>query len=226
MPQPCVGGCGGMAGPHSKTGRCKPCAIAFVNSDPEIAAKRRAKAAEFNVAKRHPRRSCCDCGTEISLTAKARCRPCAQIVRNADPERRRKAGETYRRRYETDPQFREAVIARTRATTAREMATNPRAREVRRENGRKCGPRNIHRSWTPEARARAGRTNSARRLAHIPVDYRDLYRDLIGQDLTAEERARIVLDHAAAEQARAPRLVREAEQQMRERAERRQREQY
>jgi hypothetical protein len=226
MERPCIGGCGGVAGTHSKTGRCRPCALAFVNSDPEIAAKRRARIAEFGATRRLPRKTCADCPTEISLSSKGRCRPCARRALNANPERAIKAGETYRRRFQTEPEFRDAVIQRLRELTAHQIATNPRALEARRENGRKYGLVNFAKGRTPEAHAKAARTFSARALAHIPTDYRELYLALTKQDLRKDERERIVLEHAAAEQARAPRLVREAEQRMRERAEQRQREQY
>lgn len=218
--------CGVAIHAKSKTGRCRVHALAVINSDPEISARRAAARDAFNATRKKAPRVCSDCPTPISRGSKGRCRRCTNLILNADPERHAKAAASYRKRYRSDPAFREAVTQRNREGVARAMANNPRFVEARRENGRKAGRLNIHHSWTPEVRARAGRTNSARRLAHIPADYRDLYRDLIKQDLSAAERTRIVLEHAEADRLRAARTVQQSEQQMRERHERQQREAY
>ncbi|WP_139809985.1 hypothetical protein [Sphingomonas azotifigens] len=183
-----------------KSGRCKRCQLVFINSDPETVARRAAAREAFNGPRRVVR-SCPDCGGRMAAGS-TRCRTCSNRRVASSPEVRAKAAATFRMNYNADPARQAEHRARVRATVERARIDNPAFFEARRENGRRHGPRNIDKSWAPEARAKAGRSISARRLAHIPSEYRDLYRDLTKQDLTAAERERIVLDHAARDRAR------------------------
>lgn len=192
--------CGKQIARAGKSGRCKPCQMTFINTDPETVARRAAARNAFNEP-RKVKRSCPDCGQHIAAKS-TRCRACSNRRVASRPEVRAKAAATFKMNYRADPARQAEHRERVRATVEQARIDNPAFFEARRENGRRHGPGNIGKSWTPEVRAKAGRTISARRLADIPSDYRDMYRDLTKQHLKADERKRIVLEHAAVEQAR------------------------
>jgi hypothetical protein len=215
--------CGASTSGRVKSGLCRPCGLRRKNQDPAFVAKRRADMIAFNRSRKQPRPHC-ECGVEISLHAK-RCRPCSVRVALLAPEAKAKGAASLSRKHRSDPEFHERHKLAAKRGLDRHLA-DPANRAKLVELGRRTGPINVRHTQRPEARAKARISISNTLLAHIPADLRALYRALESQKLTAAEREVIVLDHAETERQRAPRLVREAEQQMRDRAEQRQREQY
>lgn len=67
----------------------------------------------------------------------------------------------------------------------------------RRLGGLKAVVTNLHKGRTPEARAKAGPSISAAKLAHIPEAYRDLYKSLRSRNWSAARRLRYVLERKA-----------------------------
>lgn len=132
------------------------------------------------------------CNTPLGSKNKSgRCRSCTARKNNADPVFRQKRAEAVRFKYATDPTYR--ADARRRAG---EVFKRPDVRE----KGRAAVLRS--RNWekalaaiTPETIAKRARTHSNNRLAHIPSDYRDLYRHLRrDKHLTAADATRICLE--------------------------------
>ncbi|MBB4837273.1 hypothetical protein HNP52_000324 [Sphingomonas kyeonggiensis] len=198
--------CGTGIGPRGKTGRCRPCHTAWLLTDPEMVAKRAEARLAFNTARRMDRPHCAECGIEVGLKSKW-CRPCARSKFGRDPEVRSRAAATLAEKHRTDPAFHEQHRARVQAAMDR-CKQDPAFSAQRREHGRRYGKHNIELTRSPESRAKAGKTNSARRLAHIPPGYRAYYRELIKKKLPATERARLAIEryhldraHALAAQA-------------------------
>ncbi len=73
------------------------------------------------------------------------------------------------------------------------MLADPAKMKALREFGRKNGRANVENLIRcPELRKMHGRRDSARRLAHIPLEYRDAYLALRKQGLTAAERTEVI----------------------------------
>lgn len=222
MGSPCFD-CGGPTSGRGKSGRCRPCSLARVNRSPEIVAKRSAAATANNKARRHARPHCA-CGKELSLGA-VRCRPCNMTAVLHRPEVKAKSAQALSLRHRSDPAFHERHRERVKLAIAERMQ-DPAFVAAKSEAGRRVGALNLEKTRGPESRAKAGRAISAARLAHIPADQRDLYRDLIRKKVPAAEAIILVAEQAEIERQRAPRLVRQSEQQMRARAEQREQEAY
>lgn len=123
------------------------------------------------------------------------CQPCVTRARNHCPDFRAKASASLRARFANDEDLR-----RRRAISNAEIARRPENREANRQRmmGNTFGHRsNINRPAGSQARAIAGKRVSATKLAHIPSDFRDSYRELRKLGLPAAEAETIVLEHAA-----------------------------
>ena len=105
------------------------------------------------------------------------CHPCAQV----DPEIKAKRIAALRHREATDME----LLTRRRAHMA-EFNLRPESRE------RVRAMMTDQSHLTAEARARGGKIKAARRLAHIPPAYRDLYRTLTRKGCSAAEAAEAV----------------------------------
>lgn len=162
-------------------------------------------------------KTCPDCGCRISYKA-TRCRTHANAIYNADPDSRAAKSATMRRRF-ADPEYRAAHLESARAGTARLLA-QPGEREKRAAAGRANGRRNIEATRTAEVRARAGRSISKTKLAHIPDEYRGMYRELKSAGYTAAEREQMVLEQRERDRAEAGQRVANAMARQRIRAER------
>lgn len=149
-------------------------------------------------------RTCSDCPSPISDRSKTgRCRRCAASVNNRRPDVVAKRAAGLRRRLANDPECRAAYADRARhASSCRDMA----AVSQRAKDGKIWLAGNAQR-WAnappnSEARKITGARISARKLAHIPTDYRDEYRGLILRGFKAAEAERIVLQQHDKERAR------------------------
>lgn len=94
----------------------------------------------------------------------------------------------------------------------------PGEREKRAAAGRKNGIHNLAATRSPEVRARAGRSISATKLAHIPNEYRGWYVELKASGYTAAEREQMVRERLAHDQAEAGQRVANALERQRLRA--------
>jgi hypothetical protein len=146
-------------------------------------------------------RTCLDCSATISAVSKGRCRKCANAVINRSPEHRAKTSASMKRRL-ADPVFR-AEQTRLSVAGVKRAAQDPAWVERKRADGLKYGAPNIGSTRGAEARAKAGASISAVKLAHIPPSLRDDYRALKAKGLTKAERTAAVID-------RSNRLAREA----------------
>lgn len=126
--------------------------------------------------------SCDGCGTPIrGRNESGRCSRCIIKQRNADPEYRARLLAGISKKW-ADPEYKAKMRASSRALAER-LAKDPKVRAARQRAGRASVPR----LFSPEVRAktlkavseRAGKTNSERRLAWCPVEYRSLYRYLL-----------------------------------------------
>jgi hypothetical protein len=150
--------------------------------------------------------TCTDCGVSISVKSTGRCRTCACAIANRDPEIRARKGAAMRLAY-TDPAFAAKRAAGSRKAVARRMA-DPAHVEKLREMGRRYGTANLDAArLSPEVRAKAGRSISARKLEHIPAAYRAAYREIRAKNISAPEAERMVLEQQEADQRNAPKRV-------------------
>ena len=151
--------------------------------------------------------TCSDCGNGISRQSKTgRCRSCALVRVNADPEiraRQRAAAKAYA----AQPSVKAACAARLAAHVAN---MSDAERERRRARGRHIAATILHaeavraRSNSREAKRKAGvaRTNTV--LAWCPPEYRQRYRDLKASQLMRASEARAMIeDEIAADRRRA-----------------------
>lgn len=137
-------------------------------------------------------RTCIDCGVSISHAARTgRC----QLHSRQRPEARENARESNRRRA-ADPAFREKVGKKISARWKEWMA-DPETRKAIQERMSAVGK--AHGGNTNRDDFATARKARNTKLAHIPLAYRDEYIRL-GKSLkiSARERARIILDDAAA----------------------------
>lgn len=134
------------------------------------------------------------------------CRGCTNIRINADPEIRARRLAAYHARY-SDPAERVARAHRLRVASMAEAKT-PAGRERRRRMGYDklplmFAPDVRARNQSAEVRAAAGRKNSARAVADIPVEYRDMYRQLMkSRGMRKAEALRLIEQQMEADQAR------------------------
>lgn len=115
---------------------------------------------------------------------------------NADPDWQAKRAAGIRMAYKSRPELREKQ--------SNWIASLNRTEEARARSGRMASEIKLWEIGLPkldaEARARGGKTLTDRALAHIPPDYRELYFDLTKRKrLKADEAARLVEEHAAAD---------------------------
>lgn len=153
-------------------------------------------------------RTCSDCPAPISRHAKGRCRSCAAVYVNSDPEIQRRRREGMAAKF-ADPQFRAEQAARLRAN-----ASTPRAIELRRERGKEQArdvlfrPDVRARTMRPEARAQAGRSVQERALGWCPPERRDEYRTMVrSRQATAAEARRMIEETIPGTQAHAARMI-------------------
>lgn len=99
-----------------------------------------------------------------------------------------------------DPHYRAKMGAGRKRYIAERRARDPEFEEyLRRSGDRITGKGYGHR---PESRLRAGKTRSARMLAHIPLEYRDEYHRLReSKRLSAAEASRVIRDQIEADAA-------------------------
>lgn len=120
---------------------------------------------------------CATDGCETTLGPRNKsglCRSCVAKRVNADPAMNEKRRAGIKRRLDADPALREAMRKRGAAVFSRpEVRERARLGVIRCQNWKKG-----HAAITPEALARRSISISNTRLAHIPTDYRDLYRFL------------------------------------------------
>lgn len=131
----------------------------------------------------HKQNRHCDCGVAVSDQSKTgRCRACNLKRMNADPEMRRRRGETVTRKCQTDPLF--------HAKKANVVLANKKAGmndPVKRANMLASWRANLAKAFTPEALARklaaqpeGNRKLAEQKIAWCPPEYRELYRLLVG----------------------------------------------
>ena len=179
--------CGGAIAERNQSGRCKVHRDAF---------NRRTRAAS---RKRVP---CIGCGRD---TVTGRCASCASKAALALPEARAAISASALARWAT-PGAREEHSRRIKASFA---TLSPAERERFKDAGRKgyhaglALPEVAAKTNSPAIRAKAGRSISATKLAHVPAAYRPSYRDLVKRGSTAAEALALVTDQAAADQRRA-----------------------
>lgn len=115
------------------------------------------------------------CGKELGRYNKSgNCRSCTAKRINSDPAMIEKRRAGIKRRLDADPALREAMRKRGAAVFSRpEVRERARLGVIRCQNWKKG-----HAAITPETLARRSISISNTRLAHIPTDYRDLYRFL------------------------------------------------
>lgn len=161
-------------------------------------------------------RSCSDCPAPISRNAKGRCRKCAAVYVNSDPEIQRRRAEGHAAKF-ADPVFRAEQAARLKAN-----ASTQRAVELRRERGKVQARDVLFRpdvrasAMRPEARAQAGRSVSERVLGWCPPDRRDEYRAMVrSKQATAAEARRMIEETIPGTQAHAGRMIANSQLRMR-----------
>jgi len=137
------------------------------------------------------------CGNTLGPRNKSgNCRSCTAKRINADPLFRARQADGVRAKMANDHVYRAACQKRAAALFAR-----PDIRAKAREGVLRC------RNWekataaiTPEALAKRGRTLTAIKLAHVPTDYRDLYRFLRRtKRLSIADATKACLDQQAAD---------------------------
>lgn len=152
--------------------------------------------------------TCADCSTPIRATRNraGRCSRCILISRNADPEYQAKRAAALSVKW-SDPNYKAKMRAESRAHAIR-LAKDPRVRAARRRAGKAA----IARLFEPEVRAktlkavseRAGKTNSERRMAWCPAEYRHLYRYLVKtKRIPGSEARKAVFEQVKADRERA-----------------------
>jgi hypothetical protein len=114
------------------------------------------------------------------------------------------------KRVYADPVVKAERSERSRKASQIRLA-KPGERERLSQWGRTTGPINLQATRAPEVRAKAGRSISAVKLAHVPSGYRALYMDLKRQQLSAPERLRLVLEQQEADRRNAAQHVAAAE---------------
>lgn len=145
-----------------------------------------------------PKKPCPDCGKGIALRSK-RCRGCHNATMNGDPERRRKAAETMRRKMATDPEYRRLHMGRLADGLRRRIADDPAFAENRRQMGRQIGGWNKGLKTPADVLLRRGQAISNARLPkEVPLHLRDQYRNFMRR-YGKEEALRLIAEHIAAE---------------------------
>lgn len=129
-------------------------------------------------------RTCLECGKVLAKRTKGNhCRAHYSL----DPETEAKRRAAIRMAYKVRPELRERLARVNRSPEGRERS---RALALKNEQWRIAQA-----GVTPEARAKQGKATSATRLAHIPADLHDFYRDITGKGFKAEEATRLTLEH-------------------------------
>ncbi len=145
-------------------------------------------------------RICVDCGTPVSYRSTGRCRPCSIAEMTSRPghaERQAAAMRVFNRAPENAGKRREAAL---KGVVTKLSKPDGAARMA--ENGRRYGKQNIELTRSAAARAKAGAAISARKMAPVPVEYRDLYRQLRRPGTSADEALAMVLEQQRADEAR------------------------
>lgn len=129
-------------------------------------------------------RTCLECGKVLSNRTKGNhCHAHYKLSPEVEAKRRAAIKMAYMAR----PELRERLTKINRTPEGRE-----RSRVLALKNQQW---RIAQAGVTPEARAKQGKATSAARLAHIPTDLHDFYRDLTGKGIKAEEATRLTLEH-------------------------------
>lgn len=168
-------------------------------------------------------RTCSDCPAPISRKSKGRCRPCSARYMNTNTEIIAKRAVSVAIAL-ARPEVKAASAARLR----RYLDNMPEEhRERRREHGRRqyanvlSRPDVLEKSSSQDARARAGRAHTDRRLGWCPPERRVEYRDLIYKHhMRAAEAREMIEAEIPGTRAHAKRLIRNTIDAQRIRAER------
>ena len=138
----------------------------------------------------------CACGKRLSWGNKSgKCRPCL----NADPDYHARKAAAIRRAFQHHPELqtkRANAIAEANRRPERRAQSGEQARALR------IWEKGLPATKSPDAIARQVQTMTERKLAHIPLAYRDEYRRLT-RKYGAAEATRLILDHAQATARRA-----------------------
>lgn len=129
-------------------------------------------------------KNCLECGKQLSDRTKGdHCRAHYKLSPEVEAKRRAAISMAYKAR----PELRERLARVNRTPEARE-----RSRQIAIKN----------RQWviaqaavTADSRVKQGQATTATRLAHIPAELHDFYRDLTGKGFKAEEATRLTLEH-------------------------------
>lgn len=149
--------------------------------------------------------TCTNEGCETPYTAFRRrkttlCKRCAAIEAATSPERNAKVSASMKVKH-ADPVYREHRRGKLGAGLKAIYADPVRGARMRAwcsENGKRQGG-SVAGS---DERRRVGRKQTERALGHIPLEYRDDYRRLLGKHFTAAEASAMVLEMVAADQRR------------------------
>ena len=144
-------------------------------------------------------RTCAQPGCEAVLgpsNKTGNCRSCTAKRINNDPVNLEKRRAGIKRRLDADPALREAMRKRGAAVFSRpDVRERARLGVIRCQNWRK-GQAAI----TPEILARRSISMSNTKLAHIPTDYRDLYRFLRrSKKMSVADATQVCLDQQEAD---------------------------
>jgi len=148
---------------------------------------------------RLPDRFCEVCGKQLARRSPPPGRRNLCVTHAAqDPARRAKLAATQVERHK-DPVVKKMHRDAGKRIMRKLMADPEHAARLR-EQGRRTGLQYGGYTCPPEVRARAAREDSERRLAHIPLPYRDLYQRLmVSKGLSKPERIKIVQGQIAAD---------------------------
>lgn len=151
---------------------------------------------------------CTDCGRALAHNPRrkgTRCQPCAARAFATSPEKRQKASEAMRRRFD-DPAFRARQVRSMCAGLQRALNDDPTMRERLREHGRRIGADNKGNIIRPAGslqRQKAARAQLEFYLSWCPLEYRDDYRRLVkSYGIKAAEARRMTEELIAADTAR------------------------
>lgn len=135
--------------------------------------------------------NCKQCQAPITRQSKTgMCKPCALQARNSDPEFQERRIKSVKLAFMLRPELgasRRAAMIEINKSPEHRANTSRRNKEINSIAFARKGR-------SQEASVRGGKTLSARKLAHIPPEYRDEYRRLVdSKRMTAKEASAIIL---------------------------------
>jgi len=147
------------------------------------------------MARRQKNASCRKCNGSISYGSKSGlCRPCSKT----DPEIQARRTAGIQKTYDTNPAHKERQRERLAAlnrTPERRAASAITAKELR------LWEIGVPKSLAPDVRKKQAATRVENRLAHIPREYREMYKDLMRKQGAAEA-SRLIQEHHEAKMAK------------------------